>query len=158
LVQKDAPKVDSKNLAGAVLSAKAAGSKAIKVRQRQRRTNWFKPETWNAIEQAARICGFRTSDMIRYLRAQAGGHKTYCSLAPGTITKWIDKSGEAPRWYGFVLEKVESCGKRDQSKILGRPRVLVSNLIVLALTVVNNTFLGGLSCRCKQNQEGLEGK
>jgi hypothetical protein len=71
--------------------------------------------------------------MISRLRAQAGGDKTYASLAAGTIAHWIDFSGRAPRWQEHILEKVKLEGQRAVGeKRLGRPRVLVSSVHFLA--------------------------
>jgi len=85
LVEKHTSKTNSTRLPGAFLKAKAAGSKAQKICQRHARTNWFKPSTWNAIDSVAKACRFWTGEMISRLRAQAGGDKTYASLAAGTI-------------------------------------------------------------------------
>lgn len=98
----DTSRANSKHIAGGKLDVKAAASgsesKAAKIRQRHKRTNWFKPETWIVIAEAAKVCRFQTGDMVKYLQAQAGGHEIYRSLAAGTITHWIDRTGRNPKW------------------------------------------------------------
>jgi hypothetical protein len=51
-------------------------------------------------------------EMLKYLHAQAAGHKIYRSLAPGTISHWIDQSGHVWKWSEAVLEKVKAEGQR----------------------------------------------
>jgi len=65
--------------------------------------------------------------MVKHLKKQAGGEKTFKSLTAATLSHWIDDSGlNGPRWSEKTNSKVKSEGERNLLHPLGRPRALVS--------------------------------
>ena len=103
------------------------GGKEAQARQRAERTKWHIEPLWGPIDEAARACNFRTSDMVKRLQRQPGGAR-YKTLTPGTISHWIDRTGPWRKWKDTVLEKVKAGGStRDRTgPPLGRPHILVS--------------------------------
>jgi hypothetical protein len=115
-------------LKSAASNARTAAIKATKKRLRAKRCNYFKPALWKQVDAAAKACQFRTREMVKMLKLQAGGAENFKSITAGTISHWIDNSGYAPKWNQWTLERVEMEGKRVGSVArLGRPRILVSN-------------------------------
>ncbi|KAG5649751.1 hypothetical protein H0H81_002178 [Sphagnurus paluster] len=91
-------------------------------------TNWFSAELWPAIDKAAKICQFRTREMVKMLQSGAGG-SVYTPLQPGTVSHWIarDSTGQSLRkWTDSVVAKVTSGGGRDVMVVrLGRPQAMI---------------------------------
>lgn len=110
-----------------ILKKKTAHRQHDIIRKRSPRTNWFVPKVWPAIDAAAKANLFRSAQTVAYLQRQAGGKVIYGTLAPGTVSHWIDTKAPTLRWKSNVLEKVKAEGARAApKKRLGRPRKLVS--------------------------------
>lgn len=113
-------------------------------------------KTWQLFQAsitAAKACQFRTREMAKMLKQQAGGAENFRNITAGTITHWIDNSGYAPKWNQWALERAEKEGKRVESVArLGRPRMLVSDYQICEYYCSH--LLGELPCRCcEENQE-----
>ena len=108
-------------------SVASSSSKPTKFWQQATQENWFKPGLWNATNAAAEACWFQIGEMVKHLKEQAGGEKTFKLLTVATVTHWIDDTGpNGPRWSEKTTLKVKSESKRGLSHALGRPRTLVN--------------------------------
>jgi hypothetical protein len=92
--------------------------------------NWFTPLLWSTIDQASKAVGWQMSPTKIVKMCQARNPELFAGLTRESVKRWIDRTGEQPKWSDAALKRVAAGNMPGHA--LGRPQGALVSILTMS--------------------------